>query len=423
MEKLTHGWFAVKNRSTKEIQNGVTLKQREEKERTFFQAQPWAQLPKNRVGISHLKKFLGMLLYSHIKSEFPTLLQEIQKCIKDCRIQLDALGPSRQKATGQRQFLSRIAAKYQGIVSNSLVGNYMDLEAQHPLKLRMHLHIANEVFGSSILIFGHTRPFRLVDGSVDKCYSRGKDEENIYDWIRDLYRESRGAELPGTVNPAVLETMFRHQSLPWERLANAHMVRVEKIIRNFNEALFKEIISEDTLRAKLEARNSVFFNTAHDAAGKLLEQILLDERGGILQTINDSFAKSIDQTRRDRVVCRLKTLGLNDGYGNIDLAAITNAAHLGNEDQAVNDIHDILKAYYEVAITRFMDNVVVQIVERIYLANDGPVKAFSPEYVSMLEDRVLAEIARENYATSSARMEIRARLDRLEEALRLAETQ
>jgi len=249
---LTHGWFAVKNRSTKEIQNGVTLKQREEKERTFFQAQPWAQLPKNRVGISHLKKFLGMLLYSHIKSEFPTLLQEIQKCIKDCRIQLDALGPSRQKATGQRQFLSRIAAKYQGIVSNSLVGNYMDLEAQHPLKLRMHLHIANEDFGSSILIFGHTRPFRLVDGSVDKCYSRGKDEENIYDWIRDLYRESRGAELPGTVNPAVLETMFRHQSLPWERLANAHMVRVERSfaisIKRFLKRLSRRILFAQSLR-------------------------------------------------------------------------------------------------------------------------------------------------------------------------------
>ena len=43
-----------------------------------------------------------------------------------------------------------------------------------------------------------------------------------------------------------------------------------------------------------------------------------------------------------------------------DLAAITRAAHLSNEDHAVNDIHDILKAYYKVALKRYMDNVVLQ---------------------------------------------------------------
>jgi hypothetical protein len=65
---------------------------------------------------------------------------------------------------------------------------------------------------------------------------------------------------------------------------------------------------------------------------------------------------------------RLKAVGLEDGeYQTINLTAITRAAHLSNEDQAVNDIHDILKAYYKVALKRFMDNVVLQIVERIYL--------------------------------------------------------
>jgi len=38
----------------------------------------------------------------------------------------------------------------------------------------------------------------------------------------------------------------------------------------------------------------------------------------------------------------------------IDIAATTRAAHLSNEDQAVNDFHDILRAGYKVVMKRFI---------------------------------------------------------------------
>ena len=53
--KLNHGWFAVKNRSTKEIQDGVTIEQRHANEKKLFETPPWNQLPKDRVGIPALK--------------------------------------------------------------------------------------------------------------------------------------------------------------------------------------------------------------------------------------------------------------------------------------------------------------------------------------------------------------------------------
>jgi hypothetical protein len=83
---------------------------------------------------------------------------------------------------------------------------------------------------------------------------------------------------------------------------------------------------------------------------------------------------------------------------------------------------DILKAYYKIALKRFMDNVILQVVERIYLGSDGPVKAISPEYVGTLSDSELSDIAAESYATSSTRTEIGYKLERLEKALSLAET-
>ncbi|OBT73171.1 hypothetical protein VF21_07938 [Pseudogymnoascus sp. 05NY08] len=169
-------------------------------------------------------------------------------------------------------------------------------------------------------------------------------------------------------------------------------------------AAVESLVPEDVLRAKIEARNLTFYNAAHDAAIVQLRQIMADERS-------------------ERVLNRLKEVGLEDGqYQTIDLAAITRAAHLSNEDQAVNDIHDILKAYYKVALKRYIDNVVLQVIERIYLGSNGLVRAISPEYVGTLSDTELADIAAESYATSSTRTEIGYKLQRLDKALNLAET-
>ena len=96
VERLNHGWFAVKNRSTEEIQQGVTIDQRHVKEKQFFNTTPWSSLSKDRVGIPSLKNFLGELLYDHVRSEFPILVQEIRTLVVEARKQLDLLGLSRQ---------------------------------------------------------------------------------------------------------------------------------------------------------------------------------------------------------------------------------------------------------------------------------------------------------------------------------------
>ena len=48
-------------------------------------------------------------------------------------------------------------------------------------------------------------------------------------------------------------------------------------------------------------------------------------------------------------------------------------------------------------------------------------RAISPEYVGSLSDAELADIAAENYATSSTRTETGYKLERMDEALNLAE--
>jgi len=441
MERLNHGWFAVRNRSTKEIEDGVTIEARHVNEKRFFRTSPWSELKRDRVGVDALKNFLGHLLYNHINDEFPALIKEIEQLIVETRRDRDALGPSRQTLVEQRQYLTKFAAIYQRSVQNALSGNY--LGSQHPLKLRMLLHNLNEEFAERIATDGHTRAFLQPNGIVDAEFQKGKkkphrifeksvagvytdsdggsEEQNIDEWIRTIYRESRGAELPGTVNPAVLENMFRQQTVNWERIAFEHLAEVERTVRKFNDILLAETIEDEQMRSRITARLDPKYTDSVQVARRQLQTILDDERTGILQTVNNYFAENLSALRKDRIVSRLIAGGMQDRKNTVvDLPGLTRTVHLSNEDQATYDIHDILKSYYKVAVKRFIDNVIIQVVERHYLGFDGPVKQFSPEYVGGLSDSVLSSIAAEDFVVSMARADLNAKLERLQKALEIA---
>ncbi|CAI6342313.1 unnamed protein product [Periconia digitata] len=422
VEKLTHGWFAVKNRSTQEIADGVTIEQRHVREKTFFATEsPWTELKKERTGIHALKTFLGGLLYDHIRNEFPEVVNDIEQLATSTQKELELLGPSRQTAADQRRFLARLAIAYQQDVANALSGNYdPELSGDSAMKLRMHISRLSERFAKYMAHKGHAKIFQDVEGGIDQEFSRsGDDGGDIMQWIRELYRESRGAELPGTVNPRVLENMFRQQSSPWKQIATTYIAKVYSVIQQYNEVVFKQLVPDDDLRHKLRIKLAKGDKEAVEEANKQLLRILTDERGGILQTVNHYFAENLSAIREERVLARLRAAGLQDG-GYFETSYLMSKVHLGNEEQAVNDIHDILKAYYKVAMKRFTDNVVLQVTERHLLGSNGPVRSLTSEMVGDLQDGELTDIAGENFSTSSTRNDLKIKLDRFHKALDIA---
>ncbi|KAL4990003.1 P-loop containing nucleoside triphosphate hydrolase protein [Aspergillus falconensis] len=412
VDKLMHGWFAVKNRSTREIEEGITIEGRHRKEKEFFAGcAPWTELRKDRVGIHSLKKFLGSLLYDHIRGEFPIVIKDIEASLEDTERDLDSLGPSRQTAIDQRRFLNRIA--------------------NLPLKLRMHVRALNGDFSRKIAKHGHAKVFRTPGDDEDPEFRRlpkalgfgsaQHAEENIYSWIRRLYRDSRGTELPGTVNPRVLQNLFRQQSAPWKGIALAHIDKVSEAAKAYNEEILSTIVHDEDVRDKLVSRVMRVQDAAHARAKTEFARILDDERRGILQTVNHYYADTLNSIRDERVRARLKHMGLQDNtVSQFNIAEVMKRVHLSNEDQAVNDIHDILKAYYKVAMKRFADNVVIQIVERYILGQDGPVRALCSDMVNDLDEGELLEIAGENFLTSSLRNELISKCERFQQALEIA---
>lgn len=422
IEKLEHGWFVVKNRSTQEISEGVTIAERHKREKEFFsKTAPWTELKKDRVGISSLKAFLGGLLHSHTTSEFPEVIKDIEEFLAKAQTELDLLGPSRQSARDQRGYLMRLVTKYQKEASNSLSGNYdSGLQSQSPMKLRMHLRKLNDEFAILMKTVGHAKIFQTVDGRNDEEFDRKTGHSvDIMEWIKELYQDSRGAELPGTVNPWVLENMFREQSSPWRKIATAYVKSVNVQINEFTRASLEQIIPDDYVRDKIKTKLAAPTKLAFANAMEDLNRILDDERGGILQTVNPVFATTLSSIREERVLSRLKATRLDED-SHVTSDDVMEHIHLSNEEQAVIDIHDILKAYYKVAIARFTDNVVIEVTERYLSSAHGPVRGFSPEMVGGLEDDELMDLAGENFATSSARNELIGKLERFQKALEIA---
>ena len=171
----------------------------------------------------------------------------------------------------------------------------------------------------------------------------------------------------------LIENLFRKQSSPWEKLCIAYVERAETIIRNFNVATWNCLVADEKVRNGLISEQDKFERHIAEAARKELQKILNDERGGILQTINHYFADTLNKTREERVLARLKKMGLHDGQNNVSMEQLLGTVHLSNEDQAVNDIHDILKAYYKTALKRFQDQVLKAVVERHLLGIEGTV--------------------------------------------------
>lgn len=408
--------------STKEINEGVTIEGRHQRERQFFSTSPpWTELNRDRVGVNALKSFLGHLLYDHIRSEFPAVVADIERLSLETQKELEILGPSRQTLAEQRRFLTRISSTYQNEVEKSLNGNYSaDLEALSILKLRMHLRQYADDFAQAMATNGHAKVFRTIRDENDPEFRRPADDlDNIYDWIRRYYLESRGSELPGTVNPIVLQNMFRQQSSPWEKIAVKYLENISSAVHSYNEKVLAEILPDDDMREKLRRIISSREQETYSQAHEQLLKILNDERGGILQTVNHYYADNLSSIRQERVTTRLETLGLHDGML-FNMDRVLRGVHLSNEDQAIFDIHDILKAYYKVAMKRFTDNVVVQVSERYILGDGGQVKMFSPDMVGDFEDDKLTEIAGENFATASQRNDLVSKAARFKQALEIA---
>lgn len=109
--------------------------------------------------------------------------------------------------------------------------------------------------------------------------------------------------------------------------------------------------------------------------------------------INNFFSNNLERARAARlkkaadklvIVMLLRPFDSSE-YQVIRMEHLERIVGIGNPKHTVQDIHNILKAYYRVAKKRFMDNVCMQATDYYLVCGpETPLKVFSPSFVGNL---------------------------------------
>ncbi|KAL7921857.1 P-loop containing nucleoside triphosphate hydrolase protein [Trichoderma austrokoningii] len=472
---LTLGYFLVRNRGSS---NGFRGQSELDK---MFQSKPWADLPKERVGIEALRDQLKSLLGKITRREFPKLIQDVNGQIRECKKELDALGLPRQDEREQRNFLNRIAGAFQDRARAALAADYNADPVFGHDELRLITRVMNitDVFGADFRENAHSQQFENLEllkspvagemgaqESVDCGHQeyptdpiidnlRGllekskvddiapeelselddvitpfseipKPQGNFAAWIKDVHLRSRGMDL-GTFNPHFLSLAFAEQSSKWGDVTNIYMTRVILTIHRFIVAALESVCSEDHVRNHLWAsiidRVIESYKMATDQASLLIKV----EQRKQPYTLNRQFAQALSKARGHRITELLRPTAMKDArqYGGLQymvkLDDIAKAAEgKRNVEQLQEDIHDILQAYYSLAADRFIDNVFQLAVDYCLLHGpSSPLKVFTQEWVINLEPEELERLVGETKLAKKRRQRLAKKIEDLSNALKI----
>lgn len=231
---LRLGYFVVSNRGADE--DRLHLAECKEKEKKLFQHPNWAAIAElRRAGVDALRDELQNLLTDLAKQELPKQKAEITKRLSKSRKSLEEMGPPRNSPTSQREYLIRLASRFERAARDALEGRYQTnpvFDHDPALKLITQVVHLNEGFSSLMSKKGHTRKFQGESPSfsesktvakyetmaaqlynileeypelldivpTDGLGCPGPSDDSIMDHIAASYNENRGPEL-GTVSP------------------------------------------------------------------------------------------------------------------------------------------------------------------------------------------------------------------------------
>lgn len=219
----------------------------------------------------------------------------------------------------------------------------------------------------------------------------------ILEWLKDLYHNSRGFEL-GTFQASILNSM-RKQAVKWETIAMGYINDVIVMIHKFIITLLEHICPDNTFRREL--------------------MIVLMEKLAV------QYRKAIDHvTFLLQIECNEHPCTLNN-YFNMTLQNRRKARHekseeLMSHDYHIQEIHDILKSYYQIARERFVDCVFKHAAGHcLVFGHDTPLRVFSPRFVSELTKQQLDDIAGEDAGTKRKRKALMKQVEDLENGKKL----
>ncbi|KAH8804419.1 interferon-induced GTP-binding protein Mx2 [Xylogone sp. PMI_703] len=444
--KLKLGFFLIKNPTPTEIAEGITSEQRQRNEAAYFCSSPWKEqdLSRDRVGILSLRTYLQSLLDQHIERELPKVREEIRSLIAKTEQKMLDLGEERPTVGQIRLFLSRVATRFSNLVTSALNGTYHEADAvffgghndEHSTRLRAVVHQHNTEFADYMRDNGERR--RIIRRSENDDSSEEEPEEGqilvteleMRKWVKQIYSNTRGKELPGNYNHVLLSELFHIQSSRWREIADDHVAAMFDEIRSFVRAALEHVARDEQVLLKLVEITTASLQSHKEIADKELENLWQDEQRQPI-TYNHYYTDNVQNARhkslRDLLKRAMTETTAQDWNGKLHvsnnaldaeklLASLQRRIVVDMDGQACTEALAGLSAYYRVALKTFVDNVCRQVIERHLLSKLPTI--FSPEIVASFDDETLRRIAAESEDSNEKRRQLREFHEALGHSLR-----
>ncbi|KAM0355140.1 hypothetical protein ACHAPU_001001 [Fusarium lateritium] len=464
---LNLGYFLVRNRGPNNMAQDQSELER------LFQAQPWADLPSDRLGIQALKEELQSLLFQITEREYPKLLNDVNTKIREHKTDLDKLGPPRQDEREQRRFLSQIAGVFQDRVRAALAADYNAHGDFKTVDLRLITRVVNitDDFGAEFRLKAHSRHFHTLDiseSAVERgCESPEADSDSTVDkmrqlldvkmaseeeiallgptltsmsetsppsgdvlaWIKKTYMVTRGLDL-GTFNVNMVNLAFSQQSQKWGEITKTYMSKVIIAIHRFICSAIFSVCQEEQVRCQIWSSILEELLKRYTLAINQADLLIEVERHKKPYTLNRQFSDALSKSRGCRITELLRPRARKDPtqYGElqymVNLEDIPEAAEgKDNMERLEEEIHDILHAYYTIALDRFVDNVFQLAVDYCLLHGpQSPLQVFTQDWVINLEPEELERIVGETKIAKKRRSKLAKKIEDLSSALKILKT-
>lgn len=133
-----------------------------------------------------------------------------------------------------------------------------------------------------------------------------------------VYIRTRGRELPGNSNSALLSELFYEQSQRWYSIGNGHIESILAVVSQWVKDMASSLIAEDHLQCEIRRILMASLETAKQLALEELDKLICDERRSPL-TYNHYYTDNVQKARLDGQRAAVRTA----------IAQVTNEDHHG----------------------------------------------------------------------------------------------
>ena len=361
--KFRLGWHILRNRSY-EMRN-ATANERDEAEAQFFAQGIWTSLDPTQVGITTLKPRLSNVLKDQILFQLPSLLQDVESGIQECKGRLERLGGSRSTIEEQLRYLGRISNEFFSLMKAAVDGMYIDpffggsmTDEGYRRRLRSVVRNILTDFEEDMRKHGQTK--MIVEKAEDNCPNQISRSQFI-DKVKILMKRSGGRELPGMFNPLIVGELFSDQCKPWKGLVDSVTTRILRAsYETINELLSHVAIEETADKIFQEIINPKMEALKGDLEKKV-EELLAPHYSGHPITYNHYLTENIQKAQAARRKLAIEThLGSKfTEYPN----NVTNTSGV-----AIDRLLDSLELGTEVDMGRYASSMAIDYMEAYYKA-------------------------------------------------------